>query len=701
MRKYRRRKSFSVSTNKTDYVPKCLQGKIDLWTYRIIFKLGGHREFIDNGNRFDDDSLAYYLGLGKFVDSNDEFKRNDVLEQMRVDYDKIDGKKQLSTNKTIQKNISRLSSLMNFNEYECQVLEFVIILQQTQMLESATDLLGRELNLTQVKKSLSVILKIPPRAIDKMFSQNSKFIQSSIVNLEREDRNSLERKISPLNDRFSEKMANNDEDIEHLLTDFIRPVSKSDLELKDYNHIKKDIDLLLPYLQKSLNKSGVNIMLYGPPGTGKTQLAKVVAEHFKTKLFEISYADLNDDPISGSDRLKSYKMAQTIMKTKNALLLYDEAEDVFDTGNTFFKTSAKQKNKAWINRTLESNPVPTIWISNNIYGADQAVIRRFDLSINMPVPDKKQRRKIIIKNCDDKLDAKTLKKLSSHAHLSPAVINTAAKVAKSLPKANMNKNILRLVNNTLQAQGLQKVQKKIKNLTDKLPKNYDTKFLNTSANLNQLVAGIRKTCDARLCLYGVAGTGKSAYGRYIAQTLKKKVILKKASDLQSKWLGECEQNIAAAFADAKKKKAVLIFDEADTFLQDRNRAKAQWNLSQTNEMLVQMENFKGIFIATTNLLETLDKASLRRFDLKLEFKYLNTKQSWDIFRSFACELKIKDVSNSLKKRVEDLKYLTPGDFAAIIRQNRFKPVEKATDLIDRLEEEIAVKGENTNKKIGF
>jgi len=41
--------------------------------------------------------------------------------------------------------------------------------------------------------------------------------------------------------------------------------------------------------------------------------------------------------------------------------------------------------------------------------------------------------------------------------------------------------------------------------------------------------------------------------------LNKPVILKKVSDLQSMWIGECEKNIARAFEEAKEEKAVLIF----------------------------------------------------------------------------------------------------------------------------------------------
>jgi SpoVK/Ycf46/Vps4 family AAA+-type ATPase len=124
-------------------------------------------------------------------------------------------------------------------------------------------------------------------------------------------------------------------------------------------------------------------------------------------------------------------------------------------------------------------------------------------------------------------------------------------------------------------------------------------------------------------------------------------------------------------------------------------------VSQVNEMLVQMENFDGIFIATTNLMNNLDKASLRRFDLKLEFDYLKPAQAWEMFLSYCKELKIRKPAISFKSGIENLRHLTPGDFAAVTRQNRFRPIKNIKDLISRLEDEIKVKNVDTSRKMGF
>lgn len=87
------------------------------------------------------------------------------------------------------------------------------------------------------------------------------------------------------------------------------------------------------------------------------------------------------------------------------------------------------------------------------------------------------------------------------------------------------------------------------------------------------------------------------------------LLIKRASDLMSMWVGENEQNIALAFKEAEQDGALLLIDEVDSFLQDRRGAKNSWEVTLVNEMLTQMEAFSGVFIASTNLMDGLDQAT--------------------------------------------------------------------------------------------
>ncbi|MBT5934895.1 AAA family ATPase [Sulfurimonas sp.] len=702
----RRKRNRTVNTviefDKTQVIDKRLIDKASLWSLRIILNLSGHREFIDKDNGVSKDTLLAFLDGNQFLDTDeDKFSREEVLNFFKESLLKLEDQKKFTTNKILAKNIAQISSLMKLNQYEEQILEFVTFLKQYELLDDAVSLLGNELNTTQTKRALSVILNIKKKHIDSAFASNSKLSKSSLVTIDKSNTHSLDRKLDSISDTFLDNLLNLDEDISVMIKDSVKVCNTSSLKLKDYQHISSDINILVPYLESAVKskQTGVNILLYGRPGTGKTELAKVLAKKLKTKLFEVSYTDEDDEPIEGTKRLKAYKSAQVLLSNKRTLLMYDEAEDIFESGGSFFGPPVRQKDKAWINRVLETNTLPTIWITNNIDSIDNALVRRFDMSIEIPIPVKSKREEIIKNYSNNLLNEKSIKSLAKNENIAPALISTTAKVISAIDTKDSDKAFTHLLSNTLKAQGYGEIKKE--NSEDSLPSIYNPSYVNTTTDLDELTKGIKKTKSARLCLYGVPGTGKSAFGKYLADMLDKPLLLKKGSDLISKWVGGTEQNIANAFKEASDENAVLVFDEVDSFLADRTQAKQSWEVTQVNEMLVQMENFDGVFIATTNLMDNLDKASLRRFDLKLEFDSLQPEQAWKMFKEFSKELKLPKVDKVFKQEIQSLKQLTPGDFSAVVRQNRFRPIHSVEDFIERLQDEIAVKDISTDKVMGF
>lgn len=165
-------------------------------------------------------------------------------------------------------------------------------------------------------------------------------------------------------------------------------------------------------------------------------------------------------------------------------------------------------------------------------------------------------------------------------------------------------------------------------------------------------------------------------------------------------MGQSEQNIARAFKQARDKKAVLVFDEVDSFLSDRAGASHSWERTLVNEMLTQMQNFEGVFVATTNLKDSLDKAALRRFDIKLEFGYLKPAQASGLFKAECESLGLKPNKGELES-VGRIANLANGDFNAVRRQAKFCPIKNAKDFISRLRAEAEIKNEKQARRVGF
>jgi SpoVK/Ycf46/Vps4 family AAA+-type ATPase len=119
-----------------------------------------------------------------------------------------------------------------------------------------------------------------------------------------------------------------------------------------------------------------------------------------------------------------------------------------------------------------------------------------------------------------------------------------------------------------------------------------------------------------------------------------------------------------------------------------------------NEMLTQMESFPGVFIASTNLMDGIDPAALRRFDLKVKFDFLSPEQTWELLRRHCARLGLATPQPEILNRVMRLTHLTPGDFSAVLRQHRFRPIDSPDALVSALEAECAVKN-NRKTPIGF
>jgi SpoVK/Ycf46/Vps4 family AAA+-type ATPase len=398
--------------------------------------------------------------------------------------------------------------------------------------------------------------------------------------------------------------------------------------------------------------------------------------------------------------LRSLSASQCFLEQRKSLLLFDEAEDIFNDGS-FTKSSTAQTRKAWINNMLENNKVPVLWISNSI-DLDPAFIRRFDMVIELPVPPKLHRTKIVKSVCGDMISNSSLKRMAEVENLSPAVISRAASVIRciedNIEKPKLSSSIEFLVSNTLEAQGHRPI-----NINDpnRISEIYDPTFINADTDLKSISMGLASSKAGRICLYGPPGTGKTAYARWLADQLEIPILVKRGSDLLSKWIGGTEEEIARAFKEAEQEKALLLIDEVDSFLQDRRGAQRSWEITAVNEMLIQLESFSGIFVASTNLMENLDQAAMRRFDLKIKFDYLKHDQAWNMLIRQSEVMGLTLPTPVDHHNLNSITVLTPGDFATVTRQHRFRPIKSSAELVNALKNECTAKEDGKKSQIGF
>ncbi|EAI5464504.1 ATP-binding protein [Campylobacter lari] len=235
----------------------------------------------------------------------------------------------------------------------------------------------------------------------------------------------------------------------------------------------------------------------------------------------------------------------------------------------------------------------------------------------------------------------------------------------------------------------------------KKDKKYDLSLIECDLNLQELINNIDKNSSLRILSYGIAGSGKSEFGKELANVLNKTLHSYKLSNILDPFVGNNEKNIANIFKKASNDNAILQLDEIDALIYSRDEANKSWEKSLVNEMLMQMENFEGIFIASTNYLQSLDKASIRRFDLKIEFQALKQEKLLKAFEFFAKELNLSFDKKQIAKRLLKLQNICLGDFALILRQNKIFKIKNADEFLEKLEKESKLKLDNEKINMGF
>jgi transitional endoplasmic reticulum ATPase len=165
-----------------------------------------------------------------------------------------------------------------------------------------------------------------------------------------------------------------------------------------------------------------------------------------------------------------------------------------------------------------------------------------------------------------------------------------------------------------------------------------------------------------------------------------------------------EQNLAQAFFEAETQEAVLVMNEVDSILGSRDRACHTWEVSFTNELLAQMERFRGILICTTNRLMDLDQASIRRFNYKIGFNFLKPEGNILFYTRLLAPLTLEPLTEGAKLRLTQISPLAPGDFRIVRDRLSLSASHTVTHdgMLHALEEEAKItKFHSREKEIGF
>jgi SpoVK/Ycf46/Vps4 family AAA+-type ATPase len=613
------------------------------------------------------------------------------------------------------KNTMQISRSMGLNSTELAILRFGCLINCYRPLDAAADICGDMFTEVDLCDLLSELLKRPFQAVYDALHPSGLLRKSGLVRTNGAWMNS--RHLSGwlmIPETLARQVFRAQENDDILLDAFYRRGPKSTLTLADFTHMRKELLLVKDYLKASYKTGavGANVLLWGRPGTGKTEMARYLAQSLRKRALEINTVDSDEHALKSADRFDCFRFCQGVMRQgSSALVIFDEVEDVL-SDDTFARMGfqgATGFSKGLINNVLENNIAPTIWITNTVDGIDPAYLRRFDIVRQLKTPLSTVKKRIARRVFRDlPLENEYVDRIVANRAVTPAHMQKVTKICNRMGVETSNEArsvVDQVLNGDLEAINARPIKKPTKINNKKKPRlKYRSSLINCDMDIGQLTKGLHADSNVRMCLFGPPGTGKTAWASHLAKSIGRPLLVKQAADILDKYIGGTEKQIANTFREALSSRSVLLLDEVDSFLPDRSNATQHYQISQANQFLTAMEQFEGILLCTTNLMENLDPATMRRFDFKISFDYLKSDQACqmaaDLFAAF--EVPVSRQGRVMLKAGLDRLKLSQGDFATLLRRHAAlgtKP--KVRKLVEELKNEAGFRKIGRSRPIGF
>jgi hypothetical protein len=594
-----------------------------------------------------------------------------------------------------ERNAGRLEALLGLDETEYRLLLFQLYRREPGFGPLLAQLWGEEEG--RAARVLAHLLDVSVESVRDALRRGAPLVRSGLVRVR-------ERPLSldPPSGYLRAVLSEDSDQEEAFYARFLAPLAAAASTASVARLDQRDRDILLALLRRELPEDrGLHVLLYGPASVDKRDMvARLLAtsgiEAFAVRVKDVPPADLS--PV--------VYIAQAYMRRAHphAVLLIERAEQALTGRSSSLLTlrdlfDDQSDDDAEPERASDEGLTTTrlrcVWLTDRSREMTERTLARFLFHAEARPGSRSERRgrvAAVVKEFG--LTAAIERELAAYSLLGEHQVRQAATLAILLEDDPAQRELIirRAVQQAQRVLGREDTEQLRNSVTL-----YSLDYLNVAGRFTpaHIVRALRQRPAGSLCFYGLPGAGKTQLAEYIAVELDLPLLRRSASELLSMWLGETEKHLAAMFDEAEAENALLFLDEADSFLRDRTLARAEWSVTQVNELLQRMERFRGVFIAATNLMRDVDPAALRRFTWKLEFLALRPEQAW---RMFLVEAGINQTTittvelDEFALRLGSIPNLTPGDFATVKRQSQMLGEELApAEWLEQLAVEAKLK----------
>ena len=301
----------------------------------------------------------------------------------------------------ILRRLRRLADIAGLSRTDIRILEVLLLHETDSIIASMVDDVFRSarrasfMNVTH--PVLPMFLDLSLRAVSARFSPDAPLVRSGLVEVDYDGDLSLVKRLHRLALVSGSRL-----DIKDLL---LGTPDRAELAWSDFEHVAGDRDHVAKLLEGALRtgEAGVNILLYGPPGTGKTQFCRTVADRLGVALFSVGEDDDDGGEPTRSERLGDLRLTQALLRSEqNSLILFDEMVDAlpesgwqpFMPGPFSRRMARANGSKQYVNRLLETAPVPTLWTANTDDSIPAVLLRRMKFTFELRLPPPRARARI-------------------------------------------------------------------------------------------------------------------------------------------------------------------------------------------------------------------------------------------------------------------------------------------------------------------